>query len=64
MTDLSSFDHTSRLLDALESQMHANGSTQAIDRAMADAFLRGAGYLKFTEAGTVEHVPFDNVQIT
>jgi hypothetical protein len=65
VAEVTSAEHTSRLLDALEAQMHTHGGDpQPIDRAVADAFIRGAGYLKFTEDGKVEHVPFDRVQIT
>lgn len=56
---------TERLLDAMEALMHSGDSAPTpLDRAMADAFIRGRGYLRFTETGSVEYVPYDEIHST
>jgi putative SOS response-associated peptidase YedK len=50
------------LLDELMRHMHERQEpVTPLDRAMTDAWLRGRGYLRFTETGAVEHVPYDEV---
>jgi hypothetical protein len=52
----------SKLLDELTRQMRdTSEEITPLDRAMTEAWLRGRGYLRFTETGTVEHVPYDEV---
>jgi len=57
-----SFDVT-RVYDHLMQMIMSSSSDTEIDKAMADAAIRGAGYLRFTEAGA-EHVPYDRVTVS
>lgn len=47
--------YTNKILDALIADVE-------IDKAMADAVMRAAGYLRFTTSGA-QHVPYDDVRI-
>lgn len=53
---------TANILDALMAQMTEVCTGNDLDKAMADALVRGAGYLRFTLEG-IQHVPFDEVRI-
>jgi hypothetical protein len=52
-----------RILDALIADVMSPKTGSETDKAMADALVRGAGYLRFTTSG-VQHVPFDDVRIS
>lgn len=58
---MSIFDQR-RILDALMRDITSPGQGET-DKAFADTFLHGAGYLRFTAAG-IEHVPYDHIRIT
>lgn len=47
--------YTNKILDALIADVE-------IDKAMADAMMRGAGYLRFNASGA-QHVPYDDVRM-
>jgi hypothetical protein len=54
-----------RLLDSLSALMHSQDPAPTVlDRAMGDAWIRGAGYLRFTKDASIEYLPFDRVQVT
>ena len=51
-----------KVLDALMADVHSRSKDTVTDRVLADAMVRGAGYMKFTSEGN-EHVPYDDVHI-
>ena len=55
--------NVAKVLDSLMSDVMSPKTNSEIDKAMADVLLRGAGYMRFTQAG-VEHIPFDRVRIS
>jgi hypothetical protein len=58
---MSDFDPR-KVLDKLYDQMMSSEIGHDLDKAMADALIRGSGYLRFT-TDNVEYVPFDSVRI-
>jgi hypothetical protein len=53
---------TAKILDALWEQITEARTGNDLDKAMADAMVRGAGYIRFTLEG-IQHLPFDEVRI-
>jgi hypothetical protein len=54
--------NVNNVLDALMADIMSPNSGKETDKALADALVRGAGYLRLIATG-VEHVPYDHVRI-
>ena len=51
-----------KILDALMADVMSPKTGTETDKAMSEALVRGAGYLRITASG-VQHVPFDSIRI-